>query len=67
MSAPPGEQPDDPDAAERNSERAELHFLAALTDALMRTLLTSGVLTQAQLNEIEAETARKIGSIPRAW
>ena len=67
MSAPPGQQPDDTDASERSAERAELHFLAALTDELMRALLTSGVLTQAQLNEIEAETAKKIGSIPRAW
>lgn len=49
------------------SERAELHFLAALVDELMRKLHRAGVLDQAQLNDIEAEVAKRIGSAPRAW
>lgn len=57
----------DPDASERNAERAEMHFLAALTDELMRTLMASGVLTQAQLNEIEQAVANRTGNLPRAW
>jgi hypothetical protein len=57
----------DPDASERTAERAEMHFLAALTDELMRTLMASGVLTQAQLNEIEQAVANRTGNLPRAW
>lgn len=49
------------------SERAELHFLAALVDELMRKLHMAGILDQAKLNEIEAEVAKRIGSVPRAW
>lgn len=39
------------------SERAEVHFLAALLDELMRKVLSAGVLTQAELNEVEAAAA----------
>lgn len=56
--------PDDPDMI---SERTELHFLAALVDELMRKLLISGVMTQAQLNEIEAAVAQRVGNVARAW
>lgn len=49
------------------SERAELHFLAALVDELMRKLLISGVMTQGQLNEIEDAVARRVGTAARAW
>lgn len=49
------------------SERAEIHFLAALVDELMRKLLTAGVVSQADLNDIEAEVAARTGSDPRAW
>ena len=49
------------------SERAELHFLAALVDELMRKLHLAGILQQAELNEIEQEVARRIGNVPRAW
>lgn len=49
------------------SERAELHFLAALVDELMRKLLMSGVLNQAQLNEIEQQVSQRVGHTPRAW
>lgn len=67
MLEPEDEPADDPDASEHSAERAEIHFLAALTDELMRTLMISGVLTQAQLNEIERSVAEKIGNVPRAW
>ena len=49
------------------SERGELHFLAALVDELMRRLMMSGVLSQAELNAIEADVAKRIGNVPRAW
>ena len=49
------------------SERAEIHFLAALVDELMRKMLTAGVVSQADLNEIEAAVATRTGAEPRAW
>jgi hypothetical protein len=49
------------------SERAEIHFLAALVDELMRKMLTAGVVSQADLNEIEAAVAARTGGAPRAW
>jgi hypothetical protein len=49
------------------SERAEVHFLSALVDELMRKLLAAGVMTQADLNEIEAATVTRVGGVPRAW
>lgn len=49
------------------SERAEVHFLAALLDELMRKMLSAGVLTQADLNEVEAVAAKRVGGVPRAW
>jgi len=49
------------------SERAEVHFLAALLDELMRKLLAAGVLTQADLNEVEVAAAKRVGGTPRAW
>ena len=49
------------------SERGELHVLAALVDELMRRLMLSGVLSQAELNAIEADVAKRIGNVPRAW
>ncbi|MCE7795316.1 hypothetical protein LWE61_01955 [Sphingobium sufflavum] len=49
------------------SERAELHFLAALVDELMRQLLVAGVLNQGQLNEVEEAVSRRVGSVARAW
>mgnify|MGYP001068980436 CR=1 FL=1 len=55
---------DDTDVA---SERAELHFLAALVDELMRKLLQTNAVTQADLNEVEAAVAARIGNVPRAW
>ncbi|WP_172668326.1 hypothetical protein [Sphingobium sp. YBL2] len=55
------------DSNDTPSERAELHFLAALVDELMRKLLHSGVLSQAQLNEIEQQVSHRVGHSPRAW
>ncbi|WP_322963454.1 hypothetical protein [Sphingomonas fuzhouensis] len=49
------------------SERAELHFLAALTEELMRHLMEAGVLTRTQLQSIENAVAERTGGIPRAW
>jgi len=49
------------------SERAEIHFLAALVDELMRKLLTAGVVSQADLNDIEAGVAARTGTTSRAW
>lgn len=49
------------------SERAEVHFLAALLDELMRKVLAEGVLSQGDLNEIEAAAAKRVGGLPRAW
>lgn len=50
-----------------NSERAEVHFLAAMVDELMRRLLQSGALSRAELNEIEQAVAARVGNAPRAW
>jgi len=49
------------------SERAEVHFLSALVDELMRKMLAAGVMTQADLNDVEAAAAKRVGGIPRAW
>lgn len=49
------------------SERAELHFLAALVDELMRKLLHAGIMTQSQLNEVEEAVAQRTGAVARAW
>ena len=55
------------DSEDQSSERAELHFLAALVDELMKALLANGVMTRAQLQDIENEVSRRTGSDPRAW
>lgn len=49
------------------SERAEVHFLAALVDELMRQMLASGTMTKDQLNAVEQAVAQRVGSSPRAW
>lgn len=49
------------------SERAEIHFLAALVDELMRKMMAAGVLTQADLNAVEQAAAKRVGGSPRAW
>ncbi|WP_242129962.1 hypothetical protein [Sphingobium sp. Sx8-8] len=57
----------DIDGNDTVSERAELHFLAALVDELMRKLLIAGVLSQAELNDIERAVSQRVGHPPRAW
>ena len=49
------------------SERAEVHFLAALVDELMRKMMAAGTLSQADLNEVEQAVAKRVGGTPRAW
>lgn len=57
----------DVDSEDQSSERAELHFLAALVEELMKGLLASGVMTRAQLQEIENAVSTRTGAPPRAW
>jgi hypothetical protein len=57
----------DEDVAEQAEQRSEIHFLAALVDELMRTMLDAGTLARAQLNDIERVAAEKAGQTPRAW
>ena len=55
------------DSEEQASERAELHFLAATVEELMRALLSSGVMTRDQLQDVENAVSARVGSEPRAW
>jgi hypothetical protein len=55
------------DVSEAADQRSELHFLAALTDELMRALGETGALTRAQLNGIEEAAAKRAGTAPRPW
>lgn len=55
------------DGEDTVSERAEVHFLAALVDELMRKMMVAGVLSQADLNEVEQAAAKRVGTLPRAW
>lgn len=57
----------DDDVSEAADQRSQLHFLAALTDELMRALRESGALTRAQLNSIEEAAAKRVGTTPRPW
>lgn len=57
----------DLDSQDQSSERAELHFLAALVDELMKALLTNNVMTRTQLQAIEDAVSTRIGSEPRNW
>jgi hypothetical protein len=57
----------DIDSEDQSSERAELHFLAALVDELMKGLLAAGVMTRTQLQEIEDSVSTRTGTPPRAW
>lgn len=57
----------DIDSEDQSSERAELHFLAALVDELMNALLASGVMTRTQLQDIEEAVSTRTGTLPRAW
>jgi hypothetical protein len=55
------------DSEDQSSERTELHFLAALVDELMKALLANGVMSRAQLQQIEDAVSSRIGTSPRAW
>jgi deoxyribose-phosphate aldolase len=55
------------DSEDQSSERTELHFLAALVDELMKALLAGGVMSRAQLQQIEDAVSARIGTSPRAW
>jgi hypothetical protein len=57
----------DLDSQNQSSERAELHFLAALIDELMKALVANNVMTRAQLQAIENAVSTRIGSEPRNW
>ena len=55
------------DGQDSAAERAEIHFLAAMVDELMRKLMQAGVLTKADLNELEQAVSDRIGVPPRGW
>ena len=57
----------DLDSEEQSSERAELHFLAALVDELMKALLVNGVINRTQLQAVETAVSERIGTQPRNW
>jgi hypothetical protein len=57
----------DVDSEEQSSERAELHFLAALVDELMKALLLNGLMNRRQLQAIENAVSERIGTEPRNW
>lgn len=57
----------DVDSEEQSAERAELHFLAALVDELMKALLTNGVMDRSQLQAVENAVSERIGTKPRNW
>ncbi|RYF07607.1 MAG: hypothetical protein EOO77_25705 [Oxalobacteraceae bacterium] len=48
-------------------ERGEVHFLAAIVDELIRRLVLTGTMTQADANAIERAVAERLGTSPRAW
>ena len=55
------------DSEDQSSEPAELHFLAALVDELMKALLINDVMSRSQLQAIEDAVRARIGSEPRSW
>ena len=57
----------DIDSEEQSSERAELHFLAALVDELMKELHANRIMSREQLQQVEDVVSARIGTAPRAW
>ena len=55
------------DSQDQSSERAELHFLAALIDELMKALVLNGVMNRSQLQAVENAVSDRIGTEPRNW
>ncbi len=57
----------DIDSEAQSSERAELHFLAAFVDELMKTLHANHLVSREQLQQLEEAVSARIGTAPRAW
>ena len=57
----------DLDSEDQASERAELHFLAALVDELMTALVAKGVMDRGELQTIENAVSERTGTEPRHW
>jgi hypothetical protein len=55
------------DSEEQAAERAEIHFLAALVDELMKALLANGAMNRTQLQTVEDAVSRRLGTEPRNW
>jgi len=55
------------DSEDQSSERAEIHFLAAMIDELMKALLLNNVMTRSQLQEVEDAVSSRIGTKTRVW
>jgi hypothetical protein len=62
-----GVAPGEDEIFEHADERAQLHFLAALVDELMKALLATGTMGRSQLQDIENAVSARTGSAPRAW
>ena len=57
----------DIDSEDQSSERAQIHFLTALVDELIRALIANGVMSRAQAQAIEEAVSERTGSPARAW
>ena len=57
----------DLDSEDQASERAELHFLAAVVDELMTALAAKGVMDRGELQAIENAVSERTGTEPRHW
>lgn len=55
------------DSEDQSSERAELHFLAAMVEELMKALLANDVMNRSQLQAIEDAVSNRMGSKARTW
>ncbi|MDY1010316.1 hypothetical protein [Sphingomonas sp. CFBP9019] len=53
--------------ADTAEERGQVHFLAAIVDELIRRLVLTGAMTDADANAIEIAVAERLGTSPRAW
>lgn len=53
--------------ADTAEERGQVHFLAAIVDELIRRLILTGAMTDADANAIEIAVAERLGTSPRAW
>lgn len=57
----------DIDSEDQSSERVQIHFLTALVDELIKSLVASGVMSRSQAQEVESAVAEKMGIPPRLW